>query len=107
MKLYYSISEMSQKFNVANSLLRYWEKEFPILRPSKNSNGERRYTAKDIVNIKLIYFLVKEKGYTIEGARNELKNNKPKLKARFKLIEKLKKSKTELEALKEKLDNYA
>ncbi len=75
-KLYYSISEVSKMFGLSNSTLRYWETEFTNLKPKKNRHGDRAYTKKDIQDIERIYFLVKQKGFTIEGAKNELKHKK-------------------------------
>ena len=74
-KRYYSIGEVAAKFNVNASLIRFWEKEFSILKPKKNSNGNRKFTSNDIENFSKIYFLVKEKGYTIQGAKDYLKKN--------------------------------
>jgi DNA-binding transcriptional MerR regulator len=79
-KLYYSISEVSNMFGLSNSTLRYWETEFNTLKPKKNRHGDRAYTKKDIQDIEKIYFLVKQKGFTIEGAKNELKQKKPNSK---------------------------
>ena len=75
-KLYYSIGEVSKIFNVSASLIRFWETEFEILKPRKNKKGNRLFSKKDIENLKLIYHLVKEKRYTIEGARAKLKGNR-------------------------------
>jgi DNA-binding transcriptional MerR regulator len=75
-KLYYSISEVAGMFNVNASLIRFWEKEFSILKPQKNKKGNRLFTSRDIENFRLIYHLVKEKGYTIQGAREYLSKNK-------------------------------
>ena len=74
-KRYYSIGEVASKFNVNASLIRFWEKEFSILKPKKNSKGNRKFTLNDIEKFSKIYFLVKEKGYTIQGAKDYLKNN--------------------------------
>ena len=74
MKLYYSISEVAELLSVNTSLIRYWEKEFPQLKPNKIANGERRFTQKDIDLLKQIQTLLKDQGYTIEGARKSLKN---------------------------------
>ena len=68
-KRYYSIGEVASKFNVNPSLIRFWEQEFKILNPKKNSRGNRKFTHKDIEAINKIYFLLKEKGYTIQGAK--------------------------------------
>ncbi len=72
-KLYYKIGEVAKAFGVKTSLIRYWEKEFKALQPKKNKNGSRMYTPKDIEIIKHIFHLVKEKGYTIEGAKQKIK----------------------------------
>lgn len=72
-KLYFTISEVAQKFNVATSLIRFWETEFDILKPRKTAKGNRLYSKKDIENFSLIYHLVKEKGYTLDGAKKKLK----------------------------------
>ena len=71
-KLYYSIGEIAEIFGVNTSLIRYWEKEFKNLKPNKNRNGIRKYTTKDIAEFNKIYELVKERGFTIEGARKAL-----------------------------------
>ena len=73
-KLYYSIGEVADIFEVNTSLIRFWEKEFNSIKPKKNKKGNRLFTSKDILKIETIYYLVKEKGYTLDGARNELKN---------------------------------
>jgi DNA-binding transcriptional MerR regulator len=74
-KLYYSIGEVAKMFNVNTSLIRYWEKEFPIIRPKKNQKGNRQFTKKDIENIHKIHYLVKDRKMTLDGAKNYLKNN--------------------------------
>ena len=73
-KLYYTIGEVADLFSVNTSLIRFWEKEFPFIKPKKNKKGNRLFTPKEIVKIDRIYRLVKEKGYTLEGARKALKN---------------------------------
>ncbi|MBA7532292.1 hypothetical protein ES705_24518 [subsurface metagenome] len=75
-KLYYSIGEVASMFNVNASLIRYWEKEFDILQPTKNKKGNRLFTSKDIDNIFIIYHLVKERGMTLKGVKKKLKENK-------------------------------
>lgn len=72
-KLYYTIGEVSELFDVNSSLIRFWEKEFTIIQPKKNKKGNRLFTPKDIVNFNKIYQLVKVKGYTLEGAKKALK----------------------------------
>jgi DNA-binding transcriptional MerR regulator len=73
-KLYYTIGEVAEMFNVNTSLIRFWEKEFNIIQPKKNNKGNRLFTPKDILNFNKIYNLVKEQGFTLEGAKNALKN---------------------------------
>lgn len=73
-KLYYSIGEIAEMFDVSNSLIRYWESEFPQLHPKKNRRGDRQYMVKDIQVIEKIYTLVKERGFTLDGAKKELKS---------------------------------
>ena len=75
-KLYFTITEVAAQFSIAASVLRYWESEFIIIQPKKRKKGDRLYTKEDIENIKLIYFLLREKGFTIEGAKKHLKENK-------------------------------
>jgi len=75
-KIYYTIGEVAELFEVNQSLIRFWEKEFDILRPQKNKKGNRLFTKTDIENLKLIYYLVKERGYTLQGAREKLKDNR-------------------------------
>lgn len=97
-KLYYSIGEVSEMFNVSNSLIRYWEAEFSILKPSKNSKGDRRFMVKDIRNLEKIYTLVKERGFTLDGAKKELKKKKP-LDSNSQIISKLKNIKLKMQGL--------
>jgi DNA-binding transcriptional MerR regulator len=73
-KLYYSIGEVADMFDVNASLIRFWEKEFTIIKPKKNKKGNRLFTPKDILNFNKIYSLVKEQGYTLEGAKLALKS---------------------------------
>ena len=75
-KRYYSIGEVASKFNVNPSLIRFWEQEFKILNPKKNSRCNTKFTTKDIEAINKIYFLLKEKGYTIQGAKHYINNEK-------------------------------
>ena len=72
-KLYYSISEVARMFDVNTSLIRYWEKEFDCIRPVKNKKGNRQFTQSDIDNIRKIYHLTKECGFTLAGAKEQLK----------------------------------
>ncbi len=75
-KLFYKISEAAEMFSVNISAIRFWEKEFEILKPKKNKKGNRLFTPKDIKNLKIIYHLLKERGFTVEGAKKKLKDNK-------------------------------
>ncbi|WP_321333155.1 MerR family transcriptional regulator [uncultured Bacteroides sp.] len=104
LKLYYSISEVAQMFDVNESLLRFWEKEFPQITPRKNGHGTRQYRKEDVETIKLIYHLVKEKGMTLPGARQKLKDNKETTVRNFEIIDRLKSLKEELLAIKKELD---
>lgn len=88
-KRYYSIGEVARMFEVSTSLIRYWEGEFPSLRPSKNSKGERRFTPDNILMIERIYHLVKERGFTLEGARQELKTEMARQRTKEELTKRL------------------
>jgi DNA-binding transcriptional MerR regulator len=79
-KLYYTIGEVSEMFNVNTSLVRFWEKEFDVLKPKKNKKGNRLFTPEDLENFKIIHNLVKIQGLTLEGAKKYLKENKKTLK---------------------------
>jgi DNA-binding transcriptional MerR regulator len=103
-KLYYSIGEVSEMFSVSSSLIRYWEAEFSILKPSKNSKGDRRFMVKDIRNLEKIYTLVKERGFTLDGAKKELKKKKSLVNSSDITI-KLKKIKNKMEKLLKDLEN--
>ena len=96
-KLYYSIGEVAEMFDVSKSLIRYWEGEFSFLKPHKNSKGDRRFTKQNIEQLDLIYHLVKERGFTLEGAKQELTAAKSRKKKKQELIKKL-------ESLKKKIN---
>lgn len=102
-KIYFTIGEVAQQFGVATSLIRFWESEFKILQPKKNKKGNRQYTKHDIEKIKLIYHLVKERGFTLHGAKEMLKNNPEELQQKMDAIESLQKVKQFLIELKENL----
>lgn len=103
-KLYYSIGEVATAFGVNSSLIRFWEKEFEIISPKKDTKGSRKFSADDVKKLQLIYHLVKEQGFTLEGARQRLKDEKKTLST-FEIVAKLEKVKRELVALKEAMDN--
>lgn len=89
-KLYYSIGEVADMFGVNTSLIRFWEKEFDVIKPHKNKKGNRMFTPKDIDNFHLIYHLVKEKGMTLKGAQKKLKENRDDTINDFEVVSKLK-----------------
>ncbi|WP_462240647.1 MerR family transcriptional regulator [Ferruginibacter sp.] len=101
-KMYYAIGTVAEMFKVNQSLIRYWENEFDILKPKKNGKGDRLFRPEDVKNLKLIYSLLRERKYTIEGAKEFLKNNK-KADEKFAMIESLKKLKGFLNELKANL----
>jgi len=101
-KQYYSIGEVAAMFKENTSLIRYWEKEFPILKPRKNKKGDRYFRPEDVKNLKVIYHLLREKKYTIDGAKEFLKNNKS-AGENHEMIESLQKIKSFLLELKNNL----
>lgn len=102
-KRYYNIGEVAEAFQVNTSLIRFWEKEFDVLQPKKNAKGNRKFTPQDIKNLELIYYLVKERGFTLEGAKTHLKENKQKTLDRFEIIRKLETIKVTLLKIKDQL----
>ncbi len=104
-KLYYSISEVADMFNVNASLIRFWEKEFDNIKPTKNKKGNRLFTVQDIENFHTIYHLVKEKGYTLAGAKEKLKITPEFSTKEMEIIFRLKKVKNFLLELKDELDS--
>jgi len=103
-KLYYSISEVAAKFGVNTSLIRFWEKEFDIIKPHKNAKGNRSFTQQDIDNIALIHHYVKERRLTLEGARQKIKQNRDDAEHTFQIVQSLKKVKEMLLELKDNLE---
>ena len=93
-KRYYTIGEVAELFQVSKSLIRFWESEFDFLKPHKMSNGERRFTKENLQQFQLIHHLVKEKGFTLAGAKQEIKTQSRRLQQKMKIINKL----TELKA---------
>lgn len=102
-KMYYSIGEVSRIFNVNTSLIRFWEKEFTILKPKKNAKGNRLFTQKDVDNLHIIYNLVKERGFTLDGAKKKMKENKSGKLNSDEMMKSLKKVRSFLLELKEEL----
>ena len=102
-KRYYSIGEVAEELGVATSLIRFWEGEFDIIKPKKNRKGNRQFTKTDIENVKLIYHLVKERGYTLQGARDLIKNDTSAAKDKLDMINSLRKVRSFLVELQDQL----
>jgi DNA-binding transcriptional MerR regulator len=99
-KLYFSIGEVAEAFDVNASLIRFWDKEFDILKPKKNAKGNRMFTQEDVKNLQLIYHLVKERGFTLDGAKTHLKEGQKKTLDKFEIIAKLESVKAQLLSIK-------
>lgn len=102
-KLYYTIGEVADIFKVNTSLIRFWEKEFDVLTPKKNKKGNRLFTATDLDNLKLIFHLVKERGYTLDGAKKKISSDQRKLHEQMQVRDTLLKLRGLLEEIKTKL----
>jgi DNA-binding transcriptional MerR regulator len=102
-KRYYKIGEVAQAFQVNTSLIRFWEKEFDVLKPKKNAKGNRLFTQEDLKNIKVIFNLVKERGFTLEGAKKKLKKNPDGIFNNQEIISRLESVKAELIKIKNQL----
>ncbi len=103
LKVYYSIGEVADMFGVNPSLIRFWEKEFDIIKPHKNKKGNRQFTKSDIDNFHLIYHLVKEKGMTLKGAQMKLQKNREETEQTFEIVKRLKNIREELISIKDQL----
>jgi DNA-binding transcriptional MerR regulator len=103
-KRYYKIGEVAKAFNVNASLIRFWEGEFDIIKPKKNAKGNRLFTQQDVENFKLIYNLVKERGFTLDGAKQKLKQNPEKTVDNQEIISRLEAVKAELIKIKNQLE---
>ena len=103
-KLYHSIGEVATAFNVSTSLIRFWEKEFDVLKPRKNKKGDSLFTQEDIKNLHIIFHLLKERGFTIEGAKKKLKENKNDTINQFEIVQSLNKLKSFLIEIKEDIN---
>jgi len=88
-KLYYTIGEVARLFDVNTSLIRFWEKEFDIIKPKKNKKGNRLFTKEDVKNFEIIYHLVKERGMTLKGAQKKMRENKDDTENNFEIIQTL------------------
>ena len=104
LKLDYSIGEVAKMFNVNESLLRFWEKEFPFITPKKAGGNVRQYRKEDIENIRLVYHLVKEKGLTLQGAKQKLKVSKDTSIRTTEIIDRLLLVREELASMRKELD---
>ena len=102
-KIYYSIGEVAEQFNVAPSLIRFWESEFELIQPKKNRKGNRQFTKEDIENVRTIYHLVKQKGFTLQGAKEMLKNDTQAVRDKMEMYESLKKIRQFLVEVRDKL----
>ena len=102
-KLFYPIGEVAQIYGVNVSLIRFWEKEFDILKPKKNKKGNRMFTKADLENLEVIFHLLKERGFTLEGAKKKLKENKKDTIDNVSIIKKLKEIRTFLVDLREEI----
>jgi DNA-binding transcriptional MerR regulator len=102
-KRYYSIGELAAAFDVNASLIRFWDKEFDEINPKKNAKGDRKFRPEDVKTLQLIYHLVKERGFTLEGAKTHLKEGKKKTLDNYEIITKLETIKNQLVELKKGL----
>ena len=102
-KRYYKIGEVAKAFGVNTSLIRFWEGEFDVIKPKKNAKGNRLFTIEDIENFKLIFNLVKERGFTLDGAKQKLKQNLNAVVENHELISRLEAVKAELVKIKNQL----
>ena len=102
-KLFYTIGEVAEMFDVNTSLIRFWEKEFDIIKPQRNKKGNRLFTKKDVENFYIIYHLVKERGLTLEGAKRKLHDNREDTINNFDVVKSLESIKEMLLEVKEML----
>ncbi|MDR1343671.1 MAG: MerR family transcriptional regulator [Prevotellaceae bacterium] len=102
-KIYFSIGEVAGMFEVNTSLIRFWEREFDIIKPHKNKKGNRLFTQKDVDNFRIIYHLVKEEGLTLDGARRRLKNKRTDEEINLEIVKSLESIKDMLLEVKDAL----
>ncbi len=103
-KIYYTIGEVARMFHVNTSLIRFWETEFELIRPHKNKKGNRLFTQRDVDNFHTIYYLVKEKGYTLKGAKEKMKQNQGQVEKDLEIIKTLEKLRGFLLEIRKKLE---
>jgi DNA-binding transcriptional MerR regulator len=103
LKRYYTIGEVAKMFDVSKSLLRFWESEFDLLRPHKNSKGDRRFTPQNLEQLQVIYNLVQERGFTISGARDEIARQRRYEKEKTEMLQRLKRLRDRLEGWRDRL----
>ena len=103
-KIYYSIGEVSKIIGISTSKIRFWEKEFDSIKPKKNKKGNRIFNKKELNKLKLIHHLLKEKKYTIDGAKKKMRKNPEKTETHQKVIENLKKIKAEIIEIRKNLN---
>ena len=102
-KVYFSISEVAERFEVAPSLIRFWEREFEMLHPKKGRGGNRMFTRDDLEVFQIIFHLVKEKGYTLEGARNQLRHHRKGTNDEMQVVSTLKKMRAFLKEIQDEI----
>jgi len=102
--MFYNIKQVAEMFGVTETLLRYWEKEFPNIHPAKGGRGIRQYSKEDIEQVRIVYHLVKERGLTLQGARDAIRSKKGVSNAKLDVVEKLKQLKQELQDLNRELN---
>lgn len=105
LRMFYNIKQVAEMFDVTETLLRYWEKEFPNIKPQKGGRGIRQYTKEDVEQVRIVYHLVKERGMTLQGARDAIKNKKGVSNAQLQVVERLKNLRRELQALNKELNS--
>ncbi len=102
-KKYFTIGEVAKELGVATSLIRFWESQFDFIRPKKNAKGNRKFTQDDLKKLKLVYHLVKEKGFTLSGAQEHIKQSKGSIDDKAETVNSLKKIRSFLEEMKRNL----
>jgi DNA-binding transcriptional MerR regulator len=105
-KIFYTIKEVSERYQIKPSTLHYWEEVFPMLKPKRNKKGNRLYTEQDILLLDMIYFLVKIKGYTLKGAKEKLMSEREKIEQKAFLFQTLFRTKIFLQNLLKSMENF-